>query len=41
MNKKAAILVATVILTFAFSGAAQQPTKIPRIVYLTCFLRFR
>jgi putative ABC transport system substrate-binding protein len=36
MNKKAvAILVATIILTFAFGVAAQQPTKIPPIGYLT------
>jgi len=35
MNKKAvAILVATLILTLAFSVAPQQPTKIPRIGYL-------
>jgi len=36
MNKKTvAILVSTLILTFAFSVAAQQPTKVPRIGYLS------
>jgi hypothetical protein len=35
MNKKVVtILVATQILTFAFSVAAQQPKKVPRIGYL-------
>jgi putative tryptophan/tyrosine transport system substrate-binding protein len=35
MNKKAvAILVTTLILTFAFSVAPQQPTKVPRIGFL-------